>query len=145
MTNIYPISIYYDRTCPLCNQEMSRLKQHDHVGKLILIDCSVEKFASPEGAPPTADMMALLHVRTAQGIWVIGVPAFRLAYAGVGFHFVTDWLDKPYVNRVMKRLYPIIARHRYIFPEWAAEAWINWLAAKSLQRSQACNNGQCKI
>jgi predicted DCC family thiol-disulfide oxidoreductase YuxK len=145
MNQPYPISIYYDRTCPLYNQEMSRLKQHDPDGKLILIDCSDKNFISPEGAPPTADMMTLLHVRTAEGAWVVGVPAFRLAYAGVGFHFVTDWLDKPYINRLMTRLYPLIARHRYVFPEWLAEAWFNWLAAKSIQRSQACNNGQCNI
>lgn len=145
MNKIYPITIYYDRSCPLCNQEMSRLRQHDQHNNLLLIDCSSDNFVSPEGAPPTADMMRLLHVLTANGEWVIGVPAFRLAYAGVGFSFVTEWLDKPYVSRAMKHLYPVIARHRYIFPEWFAEAWFNWLAAKSLQRSQACHNGQCKI
>ena len=51
MNAIYPISIYYDRSCPLCNQEMSRLKQHDHQGNLLLIDCSADDFVSPEGAP----------------------------------------------------------------------------------------------
>lgn len=145
MSNTYPISIFYDRSCPLCNQEMSRLKQHDHDANLILIDCSSENFVKPANAPAIEDMMRLLHVLTAEGKWVIGVPAFRLAYAGVGFSFVTDWLDKPWVSRVMKHLYPIIAQHRYIFPEQLAEAWFNWLAAKSLRRSQACNNGQCKI
>jgi predicted DCC family thiol-disulfide oxidoreductase YuxK len=145
MSNTYPISIYYDRSCPLCNQEMSRLKQHDHAGNLLLIDCSADNYVSPEDAPAKAEMMRLLHVRTADGSWVIGVPAFSLAYAGVGFHFVSDWLDKRYINRLMTHLYPLIARRRYIFPEWLAAAWFNWLAAKSLHRSQSCNNNQCKI
>lgn len=145
MNQTYPISIYYDSSCPLCNQEMSRLKLHDNDNNLLLIDCSDTHFTSPQGAPAKAEMMRLLHVQTAEGTWVIGVPAFRLAYAGVGFHFVTDWLDKPYVSHFMQRVYPLIARHRYIFPEWLAEAWFNWLAKKSLQRSQACNEGQCKI
>lgn len=145
MSNTYPISIYYDRSCPLCNQEMMRLKQHDHDGNLILIDCSDENFTRPTDAPATTDMMQLLHVRTAEGAWVIGVPAFRLAYAGVGFHFVTDWLDKPYIYKLMQKLYPHIARHRYLFPERLAEIWFNWLAKKSLQRSRTCNSGNCKI
>lgn len=29
MDAIYPLTIYYDSSCPLCNQEMTRLKQHD--------------------------------------------------------------------------------------------------------------------
>ena len=90
-------------------------------------------------------MMKLLHAYTADGKWVIGVPAFRLAYAGVGFYFVSDWLDKPLVNRVMTRLYPIIAKHRYVIPKWLAQAWFNWLAAQAQRRSKACATGVCKL
>jgi predicted DCC family thiol-disulfide oxidoreductase YuxK len=145
MNATYPISIYYDSSCPLCNQEMTRLKQLDQAGNLNLIDCSSASFAAPEGSPGKENMMQLLHVLTADGVWVIGVPAFRLAYAGVGFHFVADWLDKPYVSRVMHRIYPLIARNRYLIPGWFAEVWFNWLASQALRRSQSCSNGQCKI
>ena len=145
MNATYPIKIYYDSSCPLCNQEMSRLKQHDHADKLNLIDCSSANFVAPDGAPDKTEMMKLLHVLTADGLWVIGVPAFRLAYAGVGFNFVSDWLDKPHINRMMNRLYPLIARYRYIIPEWLALVWFNWLAAQALRQSNACVKGQCKL
>jgi len=145
MNATYPISIYYDSSCPLCNQEMIRMKQHDQDGNLILIDCSSANFVAPEGAPSKDKMMRLLHVLTADGTWVIGVPAFRLAYAGVGFQFVADWLDKPYVKGIMNKIYPVIANNRYLIPGWFAEVWFNWLATQAQRRSQSCANGQCKI
>lgn len=145
MSATYPITIYYDSNCPLCNQEMSKLKEHDLDGKLILVDCSAEDFVAPAGAPAKEKMMQLLHVLTADGLWVVGVPAFRLAYAGVGFSFVVNWLDKPHVMRLMNRLYPLIARNRYLIPGWMAQIWFNWLAKQAAQRSQSCANGQCKI
>ena len=145
MNATYPISIYYDSSCPLCNQEMIRLKQHDQLGNLNLIDCSAENFAAPKGAPGKEKMMQLLHAQTADGAWVIGVPAFRLAYAGVGFNFVADWLNKPYVMPVMKRLYPLIAKCRYLIPVWFVQVWFHWLATQAHRKNQSCANGQCKI
>ena len=145
MSATYPITIYYDSSCPLCNQEMSKLKEHDQDEQLILVDCSAADFVAPAGAPGKQQMMQLLHVLTADGLWVVGVPAFRLAYAGVGFSFVVNWLDQPHVMRLMNRLYPLIARNRYLIPGWMAQLWCNWLARKAAQRSQACTNGQCSI
>jgi predicted DCC family thiol-disulfide oxidoreductase YuxK len=145
MNASYPIRIYYDSSCPLCNQEMSKLKEHDQDEQLILVDCSAADFVAPAGAPAKEKMMQLLHVLTADGLWVVGVPAFRLAYAGVGFSFVVNWLDRPHVMRLLNRLYPLIARNRYLIPEWMAQRWFNWLAKKAAQRSQSCANGQCNI
>ena len=145
MSNIYPVTLYYDSSCPLCNQEMTRLKQHDQADNLRLIDCSAENYVAPADAPDRQQMMQLLHEQTADGEWVIGVPAFRLAYAGAGFHFVADWLERPLVNATLKRLYPLIARNRYLIPEWFAQVWFDWLATRAQQRSRSCSNGQCKI
>lgn len=145
MNNIYPVTLYYDSSCPLCNQEVTRLKQHDHADKLKLVDCSAADFAAPADAPDRQQMMQLLHAQTADGSWVIGVPAFHLAYAGVGFHFVADWLDRPYIKHVMHRLYPLIARNRYLIPGWFAHIWFNWLAMHAQRKSRACANGQCNI
>lgn len=145
MNTTYPLTIYYDSSCPLCNQEIMRLKQRDQQNNLILIDCSADNFVTPAGVPSQQKMMELMHAFTADGKWLIGVPAFRLAYAGVGFQFVADWLDKPLVSCAMHKIYPVIAKHRYLIPGWFAAVWFNWLAAQSLRRSQSCANGQCKI
>lgn len=145
MSPTYPVTLYYDRSCPLCSHEMNKLKEHDHENKLILVDCSAADFAPPPGGAQQAQMMQLLHARTASGEWVVGVPAFRLAYAGVGFTFVSDWLDKPHVMRLLNRLYPLIARNRNLIPGWMARLWFNWLARQALRRSQSCAKGQCSI
>ena len=145
MNATYPLSIYYDSSCPLCNQEMIRLKILDQENNLNLIDCSGSNFIAPESAPSKDKMMQLMHVQTADGLWVIGVPAFRLIYAGVGFKFVADWLDRPYIKRLMTHAYPLIAKNRHRIPGWFAEVWVNWLAKQAQRRSQSCANGQCKI
>lgn len=145
MNNQYPLTIYYDSSCPLCNQEMSRLKQRDQHNHLHLIDCASPDFSPPDNAPSGASMMQLLHAQTPDGQWVIGVPAFQMAYAGVGFGFVSDWLERPLISRMMKKLYPVIARNRYLVPGWVAGIWFNYLAIIANRRSQACANGQCKI
>ena len=144
MNTSFPLTIYYDSSCAMCNQEMSRLKQHDQSNKLLLIDCSSPDFVRPSGAPDTSEMMKLLHVRTVDGAWIIGVPAIRLAYAGVGINIVSDWLGKPYINRMMNRLYPMIARHRYLIPAWLTTAWFNWLVRQAERKSRNCANGQCE-
>ncbi len=145
MSNNYPLTIYYDSSCPLCDQEMSRLKQRDQYDNLHLIDCSAPDFIPPHGAPDVASMMQLLHAQTSDGQWVIGVPAFQLAYAGAGFGFVSNWLERPLISRMMHRLYPLIARNRYLIPGWVAGVWFNYLAISANRRSRACANGQCKI
>lgn len=145
MSATYPITIYYDSSCPLCNREMSTLQEHDQDGNLILVDCSAPGFIAPAGAPSPQQMMQLLHVLTADGLWVVGVPAFRLVYAGVGFSAVVSWLGKPRVMRLLSRLYPLIARHRNLIPGWLAQMWFDWLAKHAQRRSQSCANGQCNL
>ena len=44
MSTIYPLTIYFDASCRLCNSEMQNIKIHDHEDKLILIDCSASEF-----------------------------------------------------------------------------------------------------
>ncbi|HNY47882.1 MAG TPA: DCC1-like thiol-disulfide oxidoreductase family protein, partial [Casimicrobium sp.] len=36
----YPLTIFYDRSCPLCTREVTVLKQYDHADQLQLVDCS---------------------------------------------------------------------------------------------------------
>ena len=46
MDTVYPLTLYYDSSCPLCNQEMTRLKQHDQADNLKLVDCSAADYAA---------------------------------------------------------------------------------------------------
>ena len=145
MDSAYPLTIYYDHSCSLCRQEMLKLKQHDHANKLYLIDCSDKNFVAPENAPSVQAMLQLIHAQTPDGNWLVGVPVFRLVYAAVGFHQVADFLGKPLIKRIMNKLYPHTARHRYLIPAWTVNLLLNQLAKKSSQKARACKDGQCSL
>ena len=77
----YPLTVYFDASCSLCNSEMQALKIHDTKQRLCLIDCSAADFDDApfrsEGITREA-MMACLHVQNSQGTWIKGVSAFEL-------------------------------------------------------------------
>ncbi|HPV25491.1 MAG TPA: DCC1-like thiol-disulfide oxidoreductase family protein, partial [Casimicrobium sp.] len=60
----YPLTIFYDRSCPLCTREVTVLKQYDHADQLQLVDCSPTDFTEVEGHTREA-MMRLIHARDA--------------------------------------------------------------------------------
>lgn len=85
----WPLRIYYDRSCPLCAQEMHALVAHDRAGRIELVDCSAADFDStakedggassapraavaageaPDAGKPTRTaLMAIIHARDADG------------------------------------------------------------------------------
>ena len=145
MDALYPLTIYYDHSCPLCRYEMLRLKQHDSANLMLLIDCSAAGFTPPAGAPSKAAMMQLLHAQTASGEWLVGVPVFQHVYRAAGFAQFANWMTKPFVQRILIRIYPIIALHRYLIPGCVSNLFLDWLARRSLKKSQACKNKQCSL
>ena len=40
MNTTYPLTIYFDASCALCNSEMQNIKLHDTDDLLLLVDCS---------------------------------------------------------------------------------------------------------
>jgi predicted DCC family thiol-disulfide oxidoreductase YuxK len=40
----YPLTVYYDATCPLCVAEMGAMKARDTTDRLNLVDCSPQAF-----------------------------------------------------------------------------------------------------
>jgi predicted DCC family thiol-disulfide oxidoreductase YuxK len=93
----FPITVFYDASCPLCADEIHMLKSRDDSDKLVLVDCST--LESPE-------FMRRLHVRDADGLWLVGVDAFRAIYSAVGLKTLGFlWL-------LLRPIYPWIARHR---------------------------------
>ncbi|MGL5002063.1 MAG: thiol-disulfide oxidoreductase DCC family protein, partial [Casimicrobium sp.] len=78
----YPITIYYDASCPICEQEVRLLKEFDRENKIELIDCSPNNFGGEDGYSRDS-MMTLIHAKTSDGQWLIGAPVFAAAYAAV--------------------------------------------------------------
>jgi predicted DCC family thiol-disulfide oxidoreductase YuxK len=111
---VFPLTIYYDASCPLCAGEMHALKARDRAGKLILVDCSSAGFVDAVAAcgVTRSDMMAFIHARDAEGRWLRGVAVFEHAYAAAGLTTMARLWRHRMLRPIWDRAYPWVARHR---------------------------------
>jgi predicted DCC family thiol-disulfide oxidoreductase YuxK len=147
----YPLTLYYDASCPLCLAEMTAIKRLDHHDRLHLVDCSAPGF--DDAACRAADigveaLMRRLHARDADGHWRIGVPAFAVAYAAVDARGVAAFFATPRLAGILGRLYGWLADHRQGFSRLGLNglfgAWVAWLARRAQRRAVTCHAGVCE-
>ncbi|MES2941473.1 MAG: DUF393 domain-containing protein [Pseudomonadota bacterium] len=113
---IYPLTLYYESACPLCNAEMTKLMLRNTRGLLVFDDVSAPGFSAlPEGVS-MPDLLDLIHARRADGQVIKGVEVFRLAYEAVGLNWVTSALRLPVLGKLAERFYPTLARNRHRIP-----------------------------
>lgn len=110
-----PLTVYYDKSCPLCATEMDALQDLDWRGRLELVDCSAPGFedraAAGEGVTREA-MMTRLHARDPEGRWLKGLDAFEAVYAAAGLDRAARLWAHPRLRPLLDRVYPWIARYR---------------------------------
>jgi predicted DCC family thiol-disulfide oxidoreductase YuxK len=121
MANIYPLELYYESACPLCNAEMSALRARDRHDRLRLVDISAPGFVAPEGTTLPA-MLAAMHARGADGHWARGMEAIRLAYAAIGLGWLVAPTRWPLLRAAADRAYAWFAVHRHAMPRWFVRA-----------------------
>jgi predicted DCC family thiol-disulfide oxidoreductase YuxK len=127
---IFPITIFYDASCPLCAAEMHTLKETDTENKLNLVDCSSAQFIEPAFCPITqADMMSRIHAQDAAGQWISGVDVFAIAYQASGFTRLGKFWGKPQLRPIFNYLYPMIADNRY----WLSKTPLPYLLNKLMR------------
>jgi predicted DCC family thiol-disulfide oxidoreductase YuxK len=152
MNKQYPLTVYFDASCGLCNNEMQNIKIHDSAQHLILVDCSTANF---DDAPYRADgvtrdaMMERLHVRDAQGAWIKGVSAFELLYRTAGMPVLANLWGSRFTRPLAERAYPWVARYRQAI-SWTGipllfKLWGVCEARRAFKRSRKCYEGQCSI
>lgn len=148
----FPLTIYYDASCPLCRKEMSALRDHDVQQRLALVDCSGPDFDDSEvrrAGYSVPELMRLIHARDADGRWFIGVDVFVLAYDAVGIRSMAEFWAHPCLRPVWDRLYPWVARHRMVLSRLgftaAFDAFVRWLGRRALARSRACRDDRCEL
>jgi len=145
--NIYPLTLYYESACPLCNAEMNNLMLRNTAGLLRFVDVSAPGF---EDCPPGTtldELMQLMHGLTADGRVLRGVEVFRLAYSAVGIPQVEALTSLPLIAPLSERLYAVIARNRHRLPR----RLIGWIFETGLRRAAErasrarCEARQCTV
>jgi len=148
----FPLTIYFDGSCPLCTREIQLLTGFDTQQQLRVVDCSAADFAPVEGHARDA-MMALIHARDAAGQWLIGAPVFAAAYRATGFASIASLWGSPRLQPMWRIVYPWIARNRMWLSKLGAMDGMTWVlqrlharaATKALAQSQVCKDDQCDL
>lgn len=149
MNEQYPLTVYFDASCPICHSEILNIKAHDNNSQLLLVDCSASGFSD---APfrrenvSLSDMMTRLHVRDSKGAWIKGTDAMELIYRTVGMQRIARLWER---HAPLGRLYPWIARNRQALSLTGIPMlfvlWRKWLVWRMYQKIQTCKNGKCVL
>lgn len=130
MNITYPLTIYYDASCPLCAAEMHTIKETEFENKLILVDCSAENFNEPATCPANkAAMMERIHAVDAAGVWSKGVDVFAIAYQAGGFNKLGKFWGNKTLRPILTRAYPLVADNRH----WLSKTPLPFLLNKMLR------------
>jgi len=142
----YPLTVFYDASCPMCASEMHALRDLDRHGRLELVDCSAAQF-SDEGLRAegiTKDkLMALIHGRDSYGRWLVGIDCFEAVYRAVGLESAARiWGDRR-LRPLLKRAYPWIARNRQTLSRLGVDRLVRWVLPKAARHAEHCD-GYCR-
>ena len=110
--------VLYDHDCPLCRQEMQRLKSLDPEDRLILVDINSPSFNEQYWGVSRDDASQALHALTAEKIWMVGMPAIRHVYALVGLGWLMAPSGWPLISRLADLAYHYIAPNRFVISRW---------------------------
>lgn len=127
---LYPLTIFYDASCPMCASEMQALKSLDTRERLILVDCSAADFDESVLSGlllQRSDLLALIHARDAHGRWFVGIDAVELAYRAAGLQAAADFWGSRRLRPVLTRIYPWVARHRQLLSRLGFKRLVRWV------------------
>ena len=111
----YPLTVFYDASCPMCAREMLALKERDGDSRLVLVDCSAADFDAGvlAGTGITCtDLMTRIHARDAHGRWLAALDAIEAAYRAAGLERAARFWGARGMRPLLNPLYRWVARRR---------------------------------
>jgi len=141
--DIYPLTIYYDSRCPVCQAEKDNLALHNDAGNLLFADIWASDFEPPPGRTAD-DLLERIHGLQANGQLIDSVELLRRAYEGVHMGWMLAFTAWPVLGRVADWLYPRFARNRNRIPPWIGQALFGYMARRYLKK-RCGKDGVCAI
>lgn len=103
-------TLFYDGRCGLCAGEIRRLARSQQ-GTLALQD--IHALEDEAGLPDHDVLLQTLHLRTADGQWLVGADANVAAWQHTRHGWLWRWLRWPLVRAIVDVVYRPWARWRY--------------------------------
>jgi predicted DCC family thiol-disulfide oxidoreductase YuxK len=123
----YPLTVFYDASCPMCANEMQALKERDREARLELVDCSARDFDESvlAGVGITrSDLMRRLHARDAHGRWLVALDAFEAAYRAAGLERAAQLWGSRRMRPLLEPAYRWVAKRRQALSSLGAAALV---------------------
>jgi len=108
----YPLTVFYDGACPLCDREIALMKYLDKRGRLKFSDFSRPDFALTSINISPAELGRIIHAHWDDGPVITGVDVFRAMWEAVGLGFLARLSRLSFVEPLLVKAYTWFARNR---------------------------------
>lgn len=102
-------TLYYDGACPICRAEVDKLT--GFTGDRLVVR-NIHEMGDDEAAPDREQLLARLHLRTADGDWLTGLDANIRAWRHTPFRRLWELFSLPVLRQVGERSYEYWLRRR---------------------------------
>ena len=109
----FPVTLFYDGSCPLCMREINHLSRMNRNNRLKLIDIKGKDFTQNYPELDSTELDRLLHAKLGDGRLVSGVDATLAAWEAAGAGWFIAPLRWPGVACIADAGYHIFARNRH--------------------------------
>lgn len=118
-TIVYPLTVFYDGSCPVCSREIAYYRGLDRIGRFHFVDISDPSFNGDTWRLDKAELMKVMHVQDAGDRIYRGVDAFRALWLGLPGPFyprLGRLLGLPGLHLLAEIGYRVFARMRHRLP-----------------------------
>lgn len=132
-TGTYDLEMFYDGDCPLCAKEVAWLRKLDRRQRIRFTDIADPDFDPAEYGRTMEELMAQMHARRSDGVWLTGVEVFRQLYSSVGFRWLVAPTRLPGISWALDCGYSFFAKHRLR------------LTGRCSRDGTSCSTGSCRL
>lgn len=117
----FPLHVFYDGSCAVCNREMQIYRQRESGGELKFFDISAPGFDAAEHDVSIEELMKELHVREADGQFHTGTAAFARIWSAFPdsplYRLLERAVSLPGISKGADLGYAALAHFRHLLPK----------------------------